>query len=496
MVANNLGVRALRTSLALSSALFVLAGCGTKPEEPDLGTSVQAVNTAADAGSDVAAIQAYRDSFYTDSDIQHSFIHGGDEIDCIPFEAQASVKYFASQGIDVSLPNPPPAPTPPSTVPAANVLPGDAFVGQDDGFGNAEQCSTGTVPVSRPTVAEIEAAGGVAGYQAMLQRSRPEPQQSGFQHDCYEMNQWTWYNNYDHAAGVAVNNTTYYGMLSYASVHDPNVAHINSEHSLSQIWVQTGTCEFWQGTEGCSYPGHAGTGGDAVQSVESGWIVGAPYTTDTVPHLLVFMTFSGYDIRMGAISGCFAEKGGGCCPMGSSCWVQYGSYMTPGQKLTHYATAPGVPPEMAIQYWNGTASGYADWFLYINGQLIGYYPTSSFWGQMQSSASYLQAGGEIIDSWPGGPWPSGSHTTTEMGSGWSADFGWEYAAYQRDVMYIDSGNSYHDVRLGYVSTPSDDLDYGLAGVCGYDAGSDFSLDFSAAPGSAGWDSYFYFGGGP
>jgi hypothetical protein len=36
----------------------------------------------------------------------------------------------------------------------------------------------------------------------------------------------------------------------------------------------------------------------------------------------------------------------------------------------------GDPPaEMAIQVWNGWNYGYYAWFVYIDGNLIGYYPT-------------------------------------------------------------------------------------------------------------------------
>ena len=60
-------------------------------------------------------------------------------------------------------------------------------------------------------------------------------------------------------------------------------------------------------------------------------------------------------------------------------------------------------------------------------------------------------------------WPQGNHTTTQMGSGIppaaSSGHGYEYTAYDRNVMYIDAQETYHDASLSYINdTPAGEYD--------------------------------------
>jgi Neprosin len=107
---------------------------------------------------------------------------------------------------------------------------------------------------------------------------------------------------------------------------------------------------------------------------------------------------------------------------------------------------------------------------------------------------YLQVGGEVYDEWP-----NNNHTTTQMGSGIpptsASGHGYEYAAYHRNVTYIDSSINYHNASLQYIVTPSGDLDEGIPGICGYEAGLFYTLSSSIAAGASGWGTYFYYGGG-
>src|SRR5579862_2771648 len=61
----------------------------------------------ADATSD---IQAFRDSYYTDADIRHSFTSKhGEHIDCIDYYAQPSVRNMKARGLPVLAAGAPPA---------------------------------------------------------------------------------------------------------------------------------------------------------------------------------------------------------------------------------------------------------------------------------------------------------------------------------------------------------------------------------------------------
>ena len=122
------------------------------------------------------------------------------------------------------------------------------------------------------------------------------------------------------------------------------------------------------------------------------------------------------------------------------------------------------------------------WTFWVNGNLIGFIPSSVYHDVMTYGATYYQVGGEVYDSWS-----MGRHTTTEMGSGWQGSAAYD-AAYHRNVpfMYIDE--NVYDAPLDFVNG---------TGVCGYEAASYYSLSSTAATGAANsgqWGTYFYYGG--
>lgn len=453
-------------------ALAVFApSCGTGGTAEDTGHSTSALSV--DAG-EIANAEAYIDlMFYSSVNIHYSFhTIAGEPIDCIDFYAQRSVKGFVASNVGVDMPRIPPPPQPPVGMPTPRKPPtvSIAFDGSLDKDGRERRCPTGLVPAMRPTVADVEAAGGVDKYRAVT-RPPPtlNPKQDPLQHDCYH--QTAPGPGYDHAVGLQYPSTTLYGAMTIVSVYSPYVYNLQSEHSLSELWVQTGNCESW------TYPygdPNTCTSADAVQSLEIGWVVGGYPNNDSTPHLFGFITQNAY-----ASGNCWAGFGyGGCCPFGGSptgtdCWIaaQNAPYIL-NQSLGQYVQPIGSPPaEMAIQVWNGTAYGYPAWYVYIDGQLIGWYPSNTFTGQMQSSATYMQAGGEVFDSWP-----NGAHTTTQMGSGIYPSVpppytNYGHASYHRNVSYIDAYNNYHDATLAFVITPPAELDNGYSGICGYDAGA-------------------------
>jgi hypothetical protein len=74
-----------------------------------------------------------------------------------------------------------------------------------------------------------------------------------------------------------------------------------------------------------------------------------------------------------------------------------------------------------------------NWWININNVWIGYYPESSFNGQMLTAATYFSFGGELYDSEPGG-----HHTTAQMGDGTKpTTSGFGTTAYQRDFAYFN-----------------------------------------------------------
>jgi hypothetical protein len=266
------------------------------------------------------------------------------------------------------------------------------------------------------------------------------------------------------------------GSYAVTSIYTPYLEEPD-DHSVSQTWTMTGTCA----ADFSLTPPYECTKSNWVQTVEVGWIVGPP-NYDVYTHLFVYSTQDGYQN-----TSCWAgyASGSGFCP--STQWfVEYeGAAYWPNMTL-QTEDSGGDPAELSIEVVNGGGNeGYpAEWEVIINDNYIGYYPGSAFTGQMQTSASLFQVGGEVYDSWAN----NGQHTETVMGSGEWASAGYTYgAAYSRNISYMTPypGWSWFNASLDYMNGD---------GICGWEATSYYSLSSAQPPGSSGWGTYFYFGG--
>lgn len=515
----------------------------------------------------IVQIQTFIDqTFYATSDINSSFVSSqGEQIDCISFSAQRSVKAWLAAG--VAMPQTVPAlPAAPAGTPPPNVAPNLAFVGQPDVNGHPQQCPAGFVPTTRPTVAQIQAAGGLAAYQLALAHPPrvTAGRQDSTEHDCWinpvpnggtvgspgdgtvaTANTADW----EHAAAVQNSGwlpagaSGFFGMDITTPVYKGFVQPeplsverlVGSDHADSQLWAQTGSCDTWYSTVACDAGGASCPGGPncAVQSLE----VVAITDQSSGPKLGIFFTNDGYSKSL-----CWAGQGGGTtctnCPidpatkMASDCFVALpaslpvqpgpssmpnqppGASYVPGQGLTVAGSQSGgpaqygiAPYEVEFTLWNGSSSGFPGWWVWVNGSLMGWYPPGSFnWptnapGPMSNGpATYLQAGGEVYDTWPGG-----LHTDTAMISDNAAQAGYKYAAYQRNVRYYDQAEQPHDAVFSYANPPSSEADNGIQGLCGLEsagwtdgigaAGAYSFATISVPSGGPNWGSYMYFGGG-
>ena len=504
-------------------------------------------------------IQAFIDaSYYSTSDVRSSFISHGDQVDCIDFTAQHSVKAWTASGVAMPTTLPAPPDAPPGMRPV-NFPAGFAFEGQPDVNGHPQSCPAGQVPVSRPTVAQIQAAGGVAAFvQAQADRRRMlSGAQSPDQHDC-------WLNNapgnggvigsndgvdWEHAAGVQTTGFLpagapgFYGAHTVTPIYSPlmDPAGIN-EHTDTQFWIQSGICEDWYPTKieiatqknqcktgaACTGCSGAACANCAVQSMEIASFV----EVGKGPRLAVFFTGDGY-----FMSGCFAGQGGVSCPMcpvtttafgppssgtlteGTDCFVAMpGAKLKPDSPLPVNTSGPagsqyGVAPfEIEFSVWNGSGTSNPGWWIYVRTdpsgplELIGWYPPETFkWpdgslGPLSNGpATYLQAGGEVFDNWP-----MGSHTSTSMVSDNAAQAGFQFAAYHRNMGYYDANKGIHDASLGYPVAPTAEGDNGIPGVCGLFSGGwtdaagapgGYTLSTTVPAGAPGWGQYMFFGGG-
>ena len=214
-----------------------------------------------------------------------------------------------------------------------------------------------------------------------------------------------------------------------------------SEFSLSQIWVSRGS-------------------GDSLETVEVGWQKYRDLYGDYQPRLFIYFTPDNY-------------KSGGCYNLTCSGFVQVSNSIYIGGAFTNISAHPHPSPawEFNIRWQKDGTSGH--WWLKYGDTWVGYYPRSLFDGNgLRDQASEVDFGGEIIDEQPGG-----RHTKTDMGSGHFPADGFGYAAYQRQIRYITTGNAWA-TRPALTASRTDADCY----------------DISVQSSSGAWERYFYFGG--
>lgn len=89
---------------------------------------------------------------------------------------------------------------------------------------------------------------------------------------------------------------------------------------------------------------------------------------------------------------------------------------------------------IAVLYYPSDSDG--NWWLYVDNEAIGYWPSSIFRnGYMQGTCNHVQWGGEVALRVQAG---QTKHSTTAMGSGAFPTAGWPIAAYQKNLSYFDA----------------------------------------------------------
>jgi hypothetical protein len=448
--------------------------------------SIGAAEPQSTDDTETERIQQYLDSRYKRSDVVSSFRTKFDEdIDCIDFYTQPSVKALLARGQQVHIPDISALPTslaasssgPPS--PLSDV----AFSGQPDQDGNPRQCFGMTVPVIRKTVAEIKAAGGLKTYLKRRRHPVPLPpapmngngsaDTPGFMHVVAS------YVGSEQSLGPI------YGGGTTVSLWEPtNIA--TNGHSLAQTWTTS---------NGTLCTGN-GSGSNCVQTVEIGWTVepttfatfmNNTFVPDPSPHLFVFSTQDG-DWSTGCYDGDACNTVTACDGEGQLPPCNgYTNLMVPNPIVLNPATpwTPGMKLSTAMPGQTAPEIKFATWFLGgewtvlagvqgENGGMseIGFWPPDTWNGgafectgggaggvggtccppngsctangllpqgltinsaaPMATSADIFQVGGEVASS--GVPFDFQNPSTAEMGSGIGAGEGYPFAAYHRNIL--------------------------------------------------------------
>jgi len=413
------------------------------------------------ASQDRAQIQQFLDSRYTANDIRHAFqTISGEPVDCIDYFAQPGAKAMAARGTPITELPPPVTNTAPLTGPFAGFI----YNGAPDQDGHPRACPAGSVPITRLTVAGIEALGGLDVFRVLGRKLPPpvcphRPEPAGYQHVIRQFNTATF--------PFAIE-----AVASTLSIFTPTLAYGTSDHSISQLWGASEGCHTAIAPDSC-------VGSDCVQTLEAGWhvdpgvalrVAKAGSTIDDLlkPHLFTFATPDGYS------TGCYDDtptSNETCAIWMGSNGAQFkaGDILPSGQP-------GGAQVEMEIRFENGPAGKTGGTTVYgwklnliVENQFfeVGYWPADQFTGDMKTKLVTYQVGGEV-------------HGSVPMGSGQSPDKGYGQAAYQRDFFAFG-----HDGSVGMES-----FDF----LAPYETDSTkYKASVAPAPPPDTMGDYFYFG---
>lgn len=287
---------------------------------------------------------------------------------------------------------------------------------------SGESCPDGTIPIRRTMEQDMLRASSVRrfGRKKIINRVRRDT--SG--------------NGHEHAIGY-VTGDQYYGAKASINVWAPLVENPN-EFSLSQMWVISGSF------------------GDDLNTIEAGWQVSPELYGDSYPRFFTYWTTDAYQAT-------------GCYNLLCSGFVQTNSKIAIGAAISPTSSYSGGQFDISLLIWKDPKHG--NWWLeFGSGILVGYWPSFLF-SHLGDHASMIQFGGEVVNLGS-----SGSHTSTQMGSGHFAEEGFAKASYFRNMQVVDWDNNL--IPLSNLRVLADHPN------C-YDIQGGFNN---------AWGNYFYYGG--
>jgi hypothetical protein len=371
--------------------------------------------------------------------VQHSFLGAdGQTVDCVPLDQQPALKRPEMAGKSVERTAPKPVSTPHEQEgkggpdlrrQTRKSIDLTLKRGVRDDYGNERYCAAGTIPMRRLTLAELTRfkslndffAKGSTRDEFGAGRQRPGQDLPGDGSTHY------------YARGVQfVDN---FGGDSWLNLWSPSAS--ADRMSLSQQWF-------------------VGGDGASKQTVEGGWQVYPDKWGGNQAALFIYYTTAGY------------SAGSGCYNLDCAGFVQIANNVYLGSGFTNYSTTGGGQWGFNLQ-WKRNTDG--NWWLFYRGPgnyiAVGYYP-ASLWGtgQLATNATKIAYGGE----------DTGTPSALQLGAGQAASAGWQQAAFQNFVFYIDTSTTSQWASLDS-QTPNPDC---------------YTVAINNIFGS--WGTYFYFGG--
>ncbi|KAJ6800875.1 uncharacterized protein M6B38_202430 [Iris pallida] len=285
---------------------------------------------------------------------------------------------------------------------------------------SGDACPEGTVAIRRTKEEDLLRASSVKRFGRKPESVRRDSESGG----------------HEHAVGYVVGDQ-FYGAKASLNVWAPNVTY-PSEFSLSQIWVISGSF------------------GDDLNTIEAGWQVSPQLYGDNSPRFFTYWTTDAYQAT-------------GCYNLLCSGFIQTNNKIAIGAAVSPSSTYNGGQFDISLLIWKDPKHG--NWWLeFGSGLLVGYWPSVLF-SHLADHASMVQFGGEVVNTDT-----TGSHTSTQMGSGHFAREGFGRASYFRNLQVVDWDNSLLPVsNLRVLADHPDcyDVQGGINSV---------------------WGNYFYYGG--
>ncbi len=364
-------------------------------------------------------MQQYVLKMYDGVQVSQSFLLYSQYFDCVPIQQQPS---YVQLGL-TSIAQPPPALNAESGADSfsAQLGPGDQY----DPFGNSTTCGEGAIPMRRITLDELST------YATLLDFFSKSPDGGGQLPGSgapaaghkYSYTQQT----VDNLGGNSALNL-------WKPFVDTNLGQI---FSLSQQWYSGGT-------------------GNNLQTVEGGWQNYPAKYGDENSRLFIFWTADNYQNLK-------------CYNLDCPAFVQVNRNWHLGGKFSNYSISGGAQYYFTMTWYLFQGN----WWLALgndtNRTWVGYYPGQIFRrGQMSRNAESITYGGETAGNGSWGP----------MGSGAWAARGYKFAAYQRQIYYVDLRNNSQWANLT-AQQPSPNC---------------YTVSGPNVGGNVVWGAYFFFGG--
>ncbi|RDY02114.1 hypothetical protein CR513_14464 [Mucuna pruriens] len=272
---------------------------------------------------------------------------------------------------------------------------------------SGESCPEGTIPIRRTTEEDMLRASSVSKFGRKIpRRVRRDTNSNG-----HELTKFMLVHTAQHAVGY-VSGEQYYGAKASINVWAPRVAN-QDEFSLSQMWVISGSF------------------GDDLNTIEAGWQASQPGALwGQIPKILYVLDESNENCYLQSD----AYQATGCYNLLCSGFVQTNNRIAIGAAISPTSSYAGGQFDISLLIWKDPKHG--NWWLeFGSGILVGYWPSFLF-THLRDHASMVQFGGEVVNSRQ-----SGSHTSTQMGSGHFAGEGFGKASYFRNMQVVDWDNN-------------------------------------------------------